>query len=119
MIPVLLREKKKAMINTASYMTVGTLTVISISSLFLLFMLISLVDDLVRVLTPKYLLDWTTVISHISAQLTHFAEWEKNKRAFWYSEDHPIYHQDKFHELISTVTSYMNAYVERKRRATK
>ncbi|KAI8355138.1 hypothetical protein BD560DRAFT_492260 [Blakeslea trispora] len=118
MIPIL-KNKKKAAITTASYMTVGTLTVLSITSLFLLSMLISLIDDLIRMIIPKCLLDWTLWISHLSAQLTHFAEWEKNKRAFWYSEDHPIYHQDKFHELISTVTNYLNDCVERKRKDMK
>jgi hypothetical protein len=60
----------------------------------------------------------TGLVDRISNQLTNFAEWEKQKRASWYPEDHPIYHEDRFHDLISAVTTYMNDYVHHRKQQT-
>jgi hypothetical protein len=106
----------------ASYMTIGTLTLMTISSLFCLFLVISFVDDCIKVISPgkmitmtKNQIDWTGLVDRISHQLTNFAEWEKSKRSSWYPENHPIYHEDRFHDLISAVTTYMNDYVHQKK----
>lgn len=102
--------------------TIGTFTLVAISSLFCLFFLVSLFDDFIQLVSPgriitftKNRIDWTGFIDRISHQLTNFAEWEKQKRASWYPEDHPIYHEDRFHDLINAVTTYMNDYVHHRK----
>jgi hypothetical protein len=106
----------------ASYMTIGTFTLISISSLFCFFFMITLVDDCISMVSPRRMIsmtknqiDWTGLVDVLSNQLTNFAEWEKRKRASWYPENHPIYHEDRFHDLISAVTTYMNDYVHHRK----
>ncbi|KAI9358843.1 hypothetical protein BD770DRAFT_443036 [Pilaira anomala] len=106
-------------------MTIGTFTLAAISSLFCLFFFVSLLDDFIQIVSPgrlvtfaKKQIDWTGFIDGISHQLTNFAEWEKQKRSSWYPEDHPIYHEDRFHDLISAVTTYMNDYVHQRKQQT-
>lgn len=105
--------------------TIGTFTLAAISSLFCLFFFVTLLDDFVQVVSPgrivnfaKKQIDWTGFIDSFSHQLTNFAEWEKQKRSSWYPEDHPIYHEDRFHDLISAVTTYMNDYVHQRKQQT-
>ncbi|KAI8646134.1 hypothetical protein BD408DRAFT_410735, partial [Parasitella parasitica] len=110
------------LIYVASYMTVGTFTLIIISSLFFFFFVLTVVDDCIKMVSPRRMItmtknqiDWTGLIDFLSSKLTNFAEWEKRKRASWCPEDHPIYHEDRFHDLISTVTTYMNDYVHHRK----
>lgn len=79
-------------------------------------------DDCVRIIAPGRLLnytkkqiDWTSLVDILSNQLTHFAEWEKSRRTSWYSPNNPIDNEDKFQDLISTVTTFMNNYVHQRK----
>lgn len=108
--------------QTVMTIAIGSFTLIAISSLFCLFFMVSLLDDVVTVVSPQRLvkftkrhIDWTGMVDRLSHQLTYFAEWEKQKRAAWYSEDHPIYHEDRFHDLVLAVTTYMNDYVHHRK----
>lgn len=114
--------QRSSLVHMASYMTIGTFTLVAISSLFCFFFVITLVDDCIRMVSPRRMItmtknqiDWTGLIDVLSNQLTNFAEWEKRKRASWCPEDHPIYHEDRFHDLISAVTTYMNEYVHHRK----
>lgn len=105
--------------QTVATVAIGSITLVAISSLFCLFFVVSLLDDIINVVSLGRLvtltrLHWPGLVDKLSHQLTYFAEWEKQKRASWYSQDHPIYHEDRFHDLISAVTTYMNDYVHRK-----
>lgn len=109
--------------------TVASLTLVGISFLFSLFLAVSLLDDFVRIISPgrfvsytRNRIDWTGFIDQISHQLTNFAEWEKQKRAAWATTTHSEEHtnDDRFHEMIAAVTTYMNDYVHhRKQQTTK
>lgn len=97
-------SQKSTIVHMVSYMTIGTFTLITISSLFCLFLAVSFMDDCIKVVAPDRLItriknqiDWTALKDRISHQLTNFAQWEKNKRNSWYPENHPIYHEDRFH----------------------
>ncbi|KAG1095104.1 hypothetical protein G6F42_018615 [Rhizopus arrhizus] len=114
--------QRSSLVHMASYMTIGTFTLVAISSLFCFFFVITLVDDCIRMVSPRRMItmtknqiDWTGLIDVLSNQLTNFAEWEKRKRASWCPEDHPIYHEDRFHDLISAVTTYMYEYVHHRK----
>ncbi|KAG0170362.1 hypothetical protein DFQ28_009962 [Apophysomyces sp. BC1034] len=101
---------------------IGATAFCAITTLFFLFLFVSLFDDIVRVVGPDRVwglaktdwmaLDWTLVVDKLSKQLTNLAEWEKQKRTAWYPDDHPSHQDDdRFHELIYTVTAYLNDYV--------
>ncbi|KAI8990260.1 hypothetical protein BDB01DRAFT_780700 [Pilobolus umbonatus] len=118
---------RHSIVSMASYMTIGTFTLAAISSLFCLFFVVSMLDDFLTFVSPGRIIaitkdrwlsiDWTGFIDQISGQLTSFAEWEKRKRASWYPDNHRIYNEgDRFHDIISALTSYMNEYVNSKQR---
>lgn len=114
--------EKTSLIHLASYISIGTITLFTIGTLFFLFLFIKAMDDCIRIIAPERLftfvkrkIDWTTFVDTLSNQLTHFAEWEKNKRTSWYSPNNPIDHEDKFQDLISTVTTFMNNYVHQRK----
>jgi hypothetical protein len=114
-----------SVVSFASYMTIGAFTLAAIGSLFCFFFVMSIFDDFIHLISPGRIitytqhrwqsLDWTGLVDKLSEQLTNFAEWEKHKRASWYPYDDNTtsYNNggDKFHELISAVTTYMNDYV--------
>ncbi|KAI7865019.1 hypothetical protein BDF14DRAFT_1883854 [Spinellus fusiger] len=113
-----------SIVVVASYMTVGTLALIAISSLFCLFVGLSLLDDMIRLTAPHRIwlhmkqhwlqLDWTALANKLSEQLTSLAEWERQKRAAWYPHDHPSYHDgDRFHDLLFAATHLLNEYVSK------
>ncbi|OAD70025.1 hypothetical protein PHYBLDRAFT_172040 [Phycomyces blakesleeanus NRRL 1555(-)] len=121
---------RHSIVTLASYMTVGTIAIVAISSLFCLFMAVSMVDDVLRITAPDRLwlllrdhwlrLDWTHLADKLSEQLTSLAEWERQKRAAWYPYDHPSYHDgDRFHDLLFAATHYLNEYVQINTKKTK
>ena len=117
-------DRKQSLITV----TVASFTVVGISFLFSLFLAVSLFDDLVRLASPSRFIsltrnkiDWTGFIDHISHQLTNFAEWEKQKRASWSTaaeEQASHYNEDRFHDMILAVTTYMNEYVHQRKQQT-
>ncbi|CAO3626001.1 unnamed protein product [Mucor hiemalis] len=109
--------------------TIASLTLVGIGFLFSLFLAVSLLDDFVRIISPgrfvsftRNRIDWTGFIDQISHQLTNFAEWERQKRASWATNEEYNHNtnDDRFHEMIAAVTNYMNDYVHhRKQQTTK
>ncbi|KAF7732559.1 hypothetical protein EC973_003306 [Apophysomyces ossiformis] len=101
---------------------IGAMAFCAITTLFFLFLFVSLFDDIVRVLGPErvwglakkewVVLDWTILLEKLSKQLSNLAEWERQKRTAWYSDKNPSYQDaDRFHDFVHTLTGYLDDYV--------
>ncbi|CAO3583841.1 unnamed protein product [Absidia cylindrospora] len=98
-------QARYTMMTTASYMTMITISMAVISSVFCMFIFVTLVDDVIRITAPhrvwlftkkRLQLDWPFMVGKISEQLTYFAEWEKQKRSSWYSHQYQQHQQRQF-----------------------
>ncbi|KAI8098686.1 uncharacterized protein BX664DRAFT_319342 [Halteromyces radiatus] len=128
---VLSPHTKYTMVTMASYMTMCTVALVVISSVFCLFLFVTLVDDVLRIAAPhrvwtftknRFQLDWPFMVGKLSEQLTYLAEWEKQKRTSWYNHQQHQYNSfsgtsfatnqdDTFHDILFTITRYLNNYV--------
>lgn len=120
---VITPHRKRAVVT----LSIASFTLVCISFLFSLFLVVSILDDFVQFISPHRIItftrnriDWTGFIDQISHQLTNFAEWEKQKRAAWKTEEnYSMYNEDRFHDMIFAVTTYMNDYVHHRKQQTK
>ncbi|CAO3628375.1 unnamed protein product [Cunninghamella blakesleeana] len=133
-------ETKYNVVTVASYMTMGTITVIAVSTVFCLFFFVSMMENTIQYTTQKLLgltkhrlrLDWPHMVGKLSEQLTYIAEWEKQKRTNWYKQHHHQYNRqqqsnhyqrnsfhyqqqqqqdDSLHDFLFSITGYLNDYV--------
>ncbi|SAL99355.1 hypothetical protein [Absidia glauca] len=110
-----------------------TLALTVLSSVFCLFLFVTFMDDVIRITAPhrvwlftkkRLQLDWPFMVGKISEQLTYLAEWEKQKRSSFYNQqEKQFYHggydgssfatnqDDTFHDILFTITRYLNNYV--------
>lgn len=72
----------------ATHMVIGAVAFCAVIGLFCTFLFVSLLDDLLRVTTPRRLWDyakrhgltWPQLVENVRKQLTHLAEWEQHER---------------------------------------
>jgi hypothetical protein len=85
------------------HILVGAFTVVTISSIFCLFLLLKLIDDFIRLVSPSRLLliDWNHLLNILNN------EWEKRPGL--------INDQYKIHDLISSFMN--NYYMKRKQKS--
>ncbi|CAO3646252.1 unnamed protein product [Cunninghamella echinulata] len=123
-------DTKYNIVTVASYMTMGTMTLIAISTVMMEDVLQFTSQRLLGLTKYRLKLDWPHMVGKLSEQLTYIAEWEKQKRTSWYHQQqkqqqqfnnkHHSYHnkgfnqfqQDEtFHDILFTITGYLNDYV--------
>ncbi|KAI9275704.1 hypothetical protein BDA99DRAFT_496256 [Phascolomyces articulosus] len=116
-------ELRHTVVTLTSYMTISILALCTVTTLFCFFLAVSVFDDLVRKTAPSQLwqktkdrgmkmVDWSSILDQVRTQLTHLAEFEQEKRESWPFNQ---IDSDRFHDLVTAVTEYLNDYVHASR----
>ncbi|KAI9320467.1 hypothetical protein BX666DRAFT_1875126 [Dichotomocladium elegans] len=104
-------------VTLTSYMTVGTIALFTVTSLFCFFFALSVLEDLIRAAIPTRLWqqDWTVAVDKVRLHLTTLAEWERRNKDTW-----PFRYQDtdRFHDMLCALTDYLKNYVQQHKAQT-
>ena len=116
-------ELRHTVVTFTSYMTISILALCTVTTLFCFFIAVTVFDDIVRKTAPSQLwqktknrglqmVDWVSILDQVKVQLIHLAEFEQEKRESWPFNQ---IDSDRFHDLVTAVTEYLNDYVHTNR----